>query len=304
MLAALLLCVGSGLAAGTEQEPPPSLLLIASPQLQDPNFARAVVLVTQTPDGPFGFILNRPLALTVGEALPDAGAAVAALPLHFGGPVTRQAVGVLFSAENEPPGARRVMAGSYLSLDQRVIERILRTPTLPRRLRFFAGYAGWAPGQLERELARGDWAVWPADEATVFDVPATEMWPLLHGRAGARRAEGASRFLAARGLPRDLTLFGGAFLDDLEEDLVLTNHAELDPGPLLDGRSALLEIPDLGVESRVACAQAAVMLALRLQLPLQVAHRGPAALAHPQRILQRAQEEHQHGGEQLHWRSW
>ncbi len=292
----LLLIAAPASRAGTGEGPPRSLLLIAAAHLQDPNFARSVVLVTQTPRGPFGFILNRPLPLTVGEALPGAAGAVASLPVHFGGPVARQAIGVLFGAEGEPPDALRVMDETYASLSQGVIDQILRAPEPPSNLRFFAGYAGWAPGQLERELERGDWSVWPADEGSVFEIPATEMWPVLHRRASARRADAAAGVLAAR----RPAVFRGALLEHLEEDLVLADHAELDPGPLLDRGGALLEVPHLGIEGCVARAQPRVMRALLLQPPLQIAHRGPATLAHPQRILQRGEEDDQGGGEQLH----
>lgn len=303
MIAAVwALCVGAD-----EAGPPPTLLLIASPQMQDPGFAGAVVLVTQTPDGPFGFIVNRPLSLTVGEAFPGTAAPVALAPVYLGGPVARRALGVLFSAAAEPPGARRVMDGIYLSLDAATIDGILRAAEPPRRLRFFAGYSGWAPGQLERELARGDWQVWPADEATVFDTPAHEMWPLLHGRAGARRAAPAEAVRArlTAGLPP--RAFGGgrgAAVEHLEEDFVVADHAELGARPLFDRVGALLEVADLGVERGVARAQPRVVVALDVQTPFQIAHREPAPLPHPQRVLQRDEQRGQHGGEQLHWRSW
>lgn len=281
---------------------PPSLLLIASDRLQDPNFRRTVVLVLQTPGGPFGFVLNRPSPVTVGEVLPQAPPALAAARVYAGGPVSPRTVGALFSAPETPPRSLPVLEELYFSVDPTTIAGILGAAEPPRRLRVFAGYAGWAPGQLESELARGDWWVWPADESTVFDIPAERLWPLLYGRATARRAGVPP--LPARGHGGWPGAAAGASVEDLKEHLVLADHAEFGAGALFDRVRALLEIPDLGVERGIARAQPGVVIALPLDAAVEIAHREPASLAHPQRILQRGQERQQHGSEQLHWRSW
>jgi putative transcriptional regulator len=293
-------------ALGQTAAPPRSLLLIAAPSLQDPNFHRTVVLVVQTAGGPFGVVLNRPGAATVGDVLPQAPPAVATLSVHFGGPVSPRGLGMLFSADEAPPGAVPMLNNLYFSGSRAVLETLARQEPPPRRLRVFAGYSGWAPGQLEAELERGDWWVWPADEQTIFDTPTEELWPKLLARATARRAQRPAE-TPVRG---ELTGGGGGVLralapaDDAEEHLVLADHAQLGAGPLLDGLGTLLEVTDLGVQRRVARAQVGVVQPLLLDPPVQLPHRLPAALAQPKRVLQRGEQRQQHGGEQLHWRSW
>jgi putative transcriptional regulator len=189
-LAALLAV--QGLLSASWAGPPPSLLLVAAEHLTDPNFHRTVVLVIQTPRGPLGFVLNRPSPVTVGDVLPGAPPPIAGSAVYVGGPVERGKVGALFSSKEPPPRALQVLDELYFSSSQATITALLSAAEAPKRLRFLAGYSGWAPGQLEAELERGDWWVWPADEAVVFDTPAEELWALLYARATARRARSAA----------------------------------------------------------------------------------------------------------------
>jgi len=125
-------------------------LLIASPSMSD-WFRRAVVLVVEhTEDGAFGLVLNRPSETTVGEAAPDLAEIVGPEHvIHVGGPVTPNAVTAL-GDHLDPAESSKLLVESVGMVD-------LESPPELSRLRVFAGYAGWGPGQLEGELQADAW---------------------------------------------------------------------------------------------------------------------------------------------------
>jgi len=157
-------------------------LLIASPALLDPNFRRAVVLVTEhTDEGAAGLVLNRPSPVPVAEAVPaleplvDDGEQV-----WVGGPVQTDAVLVLGEfADPEDAAVPLFGALGFPSLEDP--EEIV--PVTIRR-RVFAGYAGWGAGQLEGELERDDWILEPADPDDAFTEAPDELWRDVLRRKG------------------------------------------------------------------------------------------------------------------------
>lgn len=145
-------------------------LLVAGPALEDPNFRRTVVLVGEHGDeGAMGIVLNRVSGVLVHDAVPPMSSLARPDELVFlGGPVQPQAVVVL--ADYADPGAADVVVGTVGFLPG-AIDDASDLGAL-RRVRVFAGYAGWAPGQLEGELEEGSWIVLEANAADVFtDVP-------------------------------------------------------------------------------------------------------------------------------------
>jgi putative transcriptional regulator len=163
-------------------------LLLASPTMSDPNFARSVVLIAEhTEDGAMGLVLNRPAATTVGEAVPDlAWLASGDSPVFVGGPVAETAVIVL--AEFDRPE----MAGALVEDDLGFIGTDADDPDqlegAVRRARVFAGHAGWGPGQLEDELAEDAWIVEPPRREEVFTAEPEELWAAVLRRKGRRYA--------------------------------------------------------------------------------------------------------------------
>lgn len=158
-------------------------LLVASPALTDPNFARAVVLIAEhTGDGAMGLILNRPSEAMIAEAVAELGDIVGAgQTVYTGGPVQTDAVMVL--AEFDEPGqaAALVMADiGFLPADADLDALSGRT----RRARVFAGHAGWGPGQLDAELEEGSWIVVDADPDDAFDEDPEELWTVVLERKG------------------------------------------------------------------------------------------------------------------------
>ena len=158
-------------------------LLISGGGLFDPNFRHTVVLIGSHDErGAVGVILNRPLEVTVVQAVPALGGRVGpAEPLFQGGPV----------APNEAVLLVDVAAAGLL--DVPVLENIgFLTGDVPadssgdiRRARVFLGHAGWGPGQLEAELEAGGWIVEPARPDDVFTAEPAALWSMVLQRKGA-----------------------------------------------------------------------------------------------------------------------
>ncbi len=158
-------------------------LLVASPALQDGNFSRSVVLViTHTDEGSFGLVLNRPLGHTLSEVLPDLPAAAAAIPVHQGGPVQTE---VLQFVSRDTAAGRQVLPGISVGAS---LEELLSGKGGPACAVAFLGYAGWGPGQLERETVDGSWIVAPARVAHVFDIASGRLWAAVLRELGGRYA--------------------------------------------------------------------------------------------------------------------
>ncbi|HEV2284676.1 MAG TPA: YqgE/AlgH family protein [Steroidobacteraceae bacterium] len=173
--AALLLAV-AGLAASAagaaESKPLTAILIVARAELPDPTFAHAVVLVLNNlGPAPAGIIINHPTGIPVAELFPEEKR-LARLPdkLYFGGPVELSSVWFLIRAA-KAPGADAVKAceGVYLSGSRDLLMKLLARAKPLEGLRIFVGHAGWGPGQLEAEIARGDWKLEHAQADGIFD---------------------------------------------------------------------------------------------------------------------------------------
>lgn len=196
LLGALL---GAGSVGAQQDAPPNGLFLVAKPSLLDPNFRQTVVLVTQTADAStVGVIVNRPSKLKLAEFLPEEPAAVNYKePLFIGGPVMRQALVAVFRADTPPEAAAfHVLKGVYLTMHPKNIEALLADPS--RRYRLYAGFSGWAPRQLEGEIARDGWYLLPADAASVFRQDTADLWEELLKKATQQRPRTRSNEVAPR----------------------------------------------------------------------------------------------------------
>jgi putative transcriptional regulator len=178
-LAFLLLVFATAAGAQAQLEPPNGVLLVAKPGMLDPTFRETVVLVSQTPDGStVGVILNRPTPQRH-ERTGDA--------LGFGGPVMPQVLVALYRAERAPEDAAfHVLKGIYLTMHPKNIEPLLEKRG--RGYRLFTGFSGWAPGQLEGELARDGWFVQAANADIAFRKDTNGMWEELVRKARGRVA--------------------------------------------------------------------------------------------------------------------
>jgi putative transcriptional regulator len=185
LLLVATLLVSAPSASAPSGETPNGVFLVATPGLVDPNFRHSVILVTQAPDGStVGFIVNHPGRRSLAEILPDNTMLKRFTePLYLGGPVEGAGLFAVFRAKENPPGALRVLDDVSFALDPAVVEKLLHAP--PERVRFFNGFAGWAPGQLAAELERGGWYMLNADADTVFRKDMRGLWEELLVRARA-----------------------------------------------------------------------------------------------------------------------
>ena len=157
-------------------------LLLSNATLFDPNFRRTVVLIGHhDEEGAVGVVLNRPLDVTVDEAVPPLAALVQPGDLVYqGGPVQPEAAVVVADFE-DPTRAGVVALGSIGFLPEEADPDDLGTI---RRARVFAGYSGWGPGQLEEELGEDAWLVTPALPQDVFDEEPEQLWERVVARLG------------------------------------------------------------------------------------------------------------------------
>jgi putative transcriptional regulator len=157
-------------------------LLLSNASLFDPNFRRTVVLIGHhDEDGAVGVVLNRPLGVTVGDAVPPLSELVGAGDELFeGGPVQPEAAVVI--AEFLDPSAASVVAFGSVGFLPDEVDGDDRASIL--RARIFAGYSGWGPGQLEDELAEEAWLPTPATEADVFTDAPDRLWATVVRRLG------------------------------------------------------------------------------------------------------------------------
>ena len=164
--------------------------LVAGKQLRDPNFFRSVILMVEHSDsGSMGLIVNRPSNVSVTRALsehyelPESDELV-----YVGGPVEPAALFVLHSVGEFEENDSDVVPGIFVGSSPEVFEHVIAQVTGGTdelAFRVFAGCAGWAPGQLEDELARGDWHLLPAEAAEILPPDPYALWDELVGRIQA-----------------------------------------------------------------------------------------------------------------------
>lgn len=151
-------------------------LLVASPKLDDPNFARTVIYIgMHDENGAFGLVLNRVLAIDVSDHLQGWGDAVCAPAVLFnGGPVEPSGVLGLARTLDEPGPGWSEMAGGAGLVDM----SMPAAETAPRlaHLRMFLGYSGWGAGQLEHEVRAEGWFVVPLEDGDLFTSEPERLW--------------------------------------------------------------------------------------------------------------------------------
>jgi putative transcriptional regulator len=177
---------GPGDAPSDPDESLRGRLLIASPALVDPNFARSVVLITEHgPEGAMGVVLNRPSEIEVGDVAPELNVVVEGEPVFVGGPVQPQALVVLAEFDDATAAAWIVVADvGFVAAETEYSE----LSDVVRRGRVYAGYSGWGAGQLEAELAEEAWIVEPPLPAELFPDDPEALWQDVLARKGGQFA--------------------------------------------------------------------------------------------------------------------
>ena len=155
--------------------------LIAMPQLQDPNFFQTTTLLAAfTTDGAMGVILNRPLQIALSD-IADKNTPVkegTSIQVFWGGPVENNRGWIIHEDSSLAAQSMLLEPGLYLSSSTEAWKKMIevdRQPNAPR-FRFFLGYSGWGPGQLEKEIASSSWVTSPVSRNFIFDSSPQTLW--------------------------------------------------------------------------------------------------------------------------------
>jgi len=163
------------------------VLLVSMPQMIDPNFTKSVVLLAEYgKQGAFGLVVNRQMAEPAHEVIkPDPPLEIQKdVHLYLGGPVEPNRAWVLTAHRELDGDALEIVDGVYLSASPKLICHALQASPDPQ-VRLVIGYAGWAPGQLDDELAASSWLMAPVEADLVFETPIDVMWETAIRRLGA-----------------------------------------------------------------------------------------------------------------------
>jgi putative transcriptional regulator len=163
-------------------------LLVAGRGMKDPRFLEAVILlVDYSNQGAMGLVINRPSDARLSKAFPDMeGLKKRTDPLYIGGPVRSGQMFMLVRSSGKPEDSRHVFKDVYVSGSKKLLQRIIGKGESGKGFHVFAGYAGWSPLQLDREVALGGWHVMPADAESIFEKEPSQIWPELIRRSSLK----------------------------------------------------------------------------------------------------------------------
>lgn len=154
-------------------------LLVAEPFLREDYFNHAVISVVEYERGKsaMGLVLNKPTGYTLGEAIEGIDDEIDA-PIYCGGPLSCDRLFYIHSLPDEFPDSRQLAPGLYIGGDFDRVKRYINMGFETNRLmRFFVGYSGWDPFQLETEIARHVWAVFPKPvNAEILRLDGDSFW--------------------------------------------------------------------------------------------------------------------------------
>ena len=156
-------------------KPKKGRILVSEPFLQGYYFSRSIILLTEHDEkGSMGLVLKKPLDLKIGAVLKDVP--FADTKLCCGGPVSPDKLFFIHTFQNVP-GKIELASGLYFGGDFEVIKALIAdNPALISNVRFFIGYAGWSPGQLNEELNEGSWLVSKLGDKQILHCPNAELW--------------------------------------------------------------------------------------------------------------------------------
>ena len=134
-----------------------------------------------------GLVINRPSTVRLATVFPDIEELKERKDtIYVGGPVALNQMLMLIRSANVPEESQEITRDVYISSSWKVLERLMKSRSKDETFRLFAGYAGWAPNQLDLERSRGDWYILKADPEAVFTQNPSELWPQLIRRVTAK----------------------------------------------------------------------------------------------------------------------
>lgn len=175
-------------------------LLIACPEIVDSLFTRSVILLCDHSNiGSFGLILNKPLEVEFPEEIvsPDM-LSNPHMQVRNGGILQPNQMMLIHTSSEIPDQTLPLAENVFLGGDLEFLQHAIGSSSGPKLLLCF-GYCGWSAGQLEKEFLEGDWFVYPATEALVFDTPPEKMWQTVLREMGGKYATYSM-------IPEDLSL--------------------------------------------------------------------------------------------------
>jgi len=167
-------------------KPASGRLLVSEPLLQDAFFGRAVVLLIEhsKEEGTVGVILNKPLDITFNQVVKNSPALNA--DMFLGGPVATDNVYFIHTFGAEIENSVEISKGLFWGGDIEQVNELINLKVLnPTNIRFYMGYSGWEPTQLESELSLNSWAIVKAPTSEIWKLPAPAMWEAMVGKLGS-----------------------------------------------------------------------------------------------------------------------
>lgn len=151
-------------------------VLLAEPFMLDSNFKRSAVLLCEhDTQGSLGFIMNKPLSMSINELIADFPEFDA--EVYFGGPVATDTIHYIHNIGNLLEDSLKVATGVYWGGDFDKLKFLINTNLAkPENIRFFVGYSGWSSGQLNEEMQYGSWVVANMDANYLFKTEPQELW--------------------------------------------------------------------------------------------------------------------------------
>lgn len=160
----------------TKVKPEKGKILISEPFLNDPNFKRTIILLTEhSEEGSIGFVLNKPTAFRIHEVIED-------FPefetlVYYGGPVQLNTLQFIYRGENLIDGSTEIVPGLYWGGSFEILKELIRNHSVhPDDFRFFLGYSGWTDGQIEEELELNSWIVSGTGIDNIFSNEPDKLW--------------------------------------------------------------------------------------------------------------------------------
>ncbi|MFM2376381.1 MAG: hypothetical protein RLZZ165_1478 [Bacteroidota bacterium] len=161
-------------------------ILISEPFLKDPNFIRSVVLLTEhNREGSIGFILNKPIRYKLNEVIQEFPAFDATV--YMGGPVQQDSLHFIHRISSLAEEGDEVTPGVFWGGDFEKLKRMVRLGIVKSEdVRFFVGYSGWGPSQLEQEMEMKSWIIASRPDEFAFAPRAESLWGEILQRMGGR----------------------------------------------------------------------------------------------------------------------
>jgi len=159
------------------------VFLVATEQLHGSSFQQTVILLTHySKRGATGLAINRPAGIPLQQAFPGVRQLQQRTdPLYLGGPVSTNAIFVLLRTQQPGKTMHHIADDIYFATGRNIFTRPLE-PETHSMTRTYAGYAGWAAGQLQNEINRGDWIMVRTHPKIIFEENSENLWQRLSKR--------------------------------------------------------------------------------------------------------------------------